>query len=209
LRRARQKESHNDRRDRQDDAMNGKIGVKEGSRYAGVLAVTAAVAVLSAACGGSANPPAGPASGGSARYQQALAYSRCMRAHGVPNFPGPDAAGNIIQHVGNGQPSGNGPAEQAADNTCHHLLPGGGAGNPGTQRRIVTQLLRLAGCMRTHGEPNFPDPTVSKAPANGNTVALPGNITLGLGAAGIDVRSPRFQAAERACRSLLPAHVSF
>jgi len=189
--------------------MNGNRGSRRtayrGSRHAGHLAVTAAVAVLATACGGGASSPAGSASGGPARYQQALAYSACMRSHGVPGFPDPDAAGNIIQHVAAGQPSGNTPQEQKADNTCHHLLPGGGASSTGTQRRTVTRLLKLATCMRTHGVPNFPDPTVSSAPARANTVSLPGNITLGLGSAGVDIKSRQFQAAERACRSLTPA----
>ena len=193
--------------------MNGDTGGNRGPRragyrgswHAGYLAVTAAAAVLVAACGGGSPSPAGSVSGGSARYQQALAYSECMRSHGVPNFPGPDAAGNIIQHVAAGQPSGNTPQEQKADDTCHHLLPGGGASNTGTQRRTVTRLLKLAACMRAHGEPNFPDPTVSSAPAGADTVSLPGNITLGLGSAGVDIKSRQFQAAERACRSLTPA----
>jgi hypothetical protein len=193
--------------------MNGDTGGNGGSRrarhqgspHAGYLAVTAAVAVLATACGGGAPSSAGSVSGGSGRYQQALAYSECMRSHGVPNFPDPDAAGNIIQHVAAGQPGGNTPQEQKADNTCHHLLPGGGAGNTGTQRRTVTRLLKLATCIRAHGVPNFPDPTVSNAPAGGDTVSLPGNVTLGLGSAGVDLHSRQFQVAERACRSLTPA----
>ena len=174
---------------------------------AGLVAVAAAAAVLAAGCGAAApgSSSGGSAAGGSARYQQALAYSECMRAHGVPDFPDPDASGNIVQHVSGGQPPDNGPRAQAADSTCHHLLPGGGAGRPGVQRRIVNELLRLATCMRAHGEPNFPDPTVSSAPSGSDSVSLPGNITLGLGAAGISVSSPRFQAAARACRSLTPS----
>jgi hypothetical protein len=183
--------------------MNGDTGGNEGPRRAGLLAVTAAAAVLAAACGGSASPAAGPVSGGSARYQQALAYSACMRAHGVPNFPDPDAAGNIIQHVTHGQPPGNGPRAQAADNTCRHLLPGGGASSTAPSR-VISQLLKLARCMRAHGEPDFPDPTTSSSPGKANSVSLPGNITLPLGAAGINVNSAQFQAAARACESLAP-----
>jgi hypothetical protein len=204
----------------EDEAMNDDPAGNRGTRRsghaavtregtaavtrAGLVAVTAAAAVLVAACGGSAAPPAGPAAGGSARYQQALAYSRCMRGHGVPDFPDPDAAGNIIQHVTSGQPPDNGPRAQAADNICHHLLAGGGAPNSGASRRIVSQLLRLAGCMRGHGEPNFPDPTVSGTSPKGTDVSLPGGITLGLAAAGIDVGSAQYQAAEQACRALAP-----
>jgi hypothetical protein len=184
--------------------MNGDTGGNEGPRRAGLLAVTAAAAVLAAACGGGAIPPPGSASGGGARYQQALAYSECMRAHGVPGFPDPDASGNIIQHVTHGQPPDNGPRAQAADNTCHHLLAGGGRNNPAVSRRVISQLLKLARCMRAHGEPNFPDPAVSAAPAKANSASLPGNITLPLGAAGINVNSAQFRAAERACRALAP-----
>jgi len=173
---------------------------------AGLVAVAAAAAVLAAGCGAAApgSSSGGSAAGGSARYQQALAYSECMRAHGVPNFPDPDAAGNIVQHVSGGQPPDNGPRAQAADSTCHHLLSGGGTGSPAVQRRIVSELLRLARCMRAHGEPNFPDPTVGGTPPAGNDVSLPGNITLGLAAAGIDVNSARYQTAGHACRSLAP-----
>jgi hypothetical protein len=190
--------------------MNGdnrgpqRHGRNRGPQRAGLAAVTAAAAALAAACGGGATPPAGPAAGGPARYQQALAYSRCMRAHGVPDFPDPDASGNIIQHVSGGQPPDNGPRAQAADSTCHHLLPGGGAGGPGVQRRIVNELLQLARCMRAHGEPDFPDPTVGGTPGKGNNLSLPGNITLGLAGAGIVMSSARFRAAEHACRSLAP-----
>jgi len=177
------------------------------ARVAAIIVMAAAAQLVAACSGGPSSTGSGgsPNAGGSANSPSALAFSRCMRSHGVPNFPGPDAAGNIIQHVAAGQPTGNTPQEQKADDTCHHLLPGGGTSNTGTQRRTVTRLLKLAACMRAHGEPNFPDPTVSSAPAGADTVSLPGNITLSLGSAGIDTKSPQFQAAQRACRSLLPA----
>lgn len=50
---------------------------------------------------------------------------------------------------------------------------------------------RFSVCMRSHGLPTFPDP-------NGQGV-----IQLGSGS-GLDPRSPQFQAAQRACRKLLP-----
>jgi hypothetical protein len=183
--------------------MNDHTAGNGNSRRAGLLAVMTAVAVLAAACGGSASPPAGPAAGGSKRYQQALAYSQCMRAHGVPNFPDPEPDGNIVQHVSGGQPPDNGPRAQAADKTCHHLLTGGGANSTGGPGRIG-QLLRLAQCMRAHGEPDFPDPTVSSRPPTGNSIALPGNVTFDLGSAGISVNSAQFRAAARACKPLAP-----
>ena len=184
--------------------MNDDTAGNGNSRRAGFLAVMTAVAVLATACGGSASPPGGPAAGGSKRYQQALAYSQCMRAHGVANFPDPQPNGNIVQHVTSGQPPDNGPRAQAADKICHHLLTGGGATATGGSRRNIDRLLRLARCMRAHGEPNFPDPTVSSRPPTGNSISLPGNVTFDLGSAGINVNSAQFQAAERACKSLAP-----
>jgi hypothetical protein len=47
--------------------------------------------------------------------------------------------------------------------------------------------------MRSHGLPTFPDPK-----------ELPGGIGLQLGGAGIDHNSPQFQAAQKACQSLMP-----
>jgi hypothetical protein len=47
----------------------------------------------------------------------------------------------------------------------------------------------FARCMRAHGDPGFPDPTVSG-----------GNV----GIRGLDPKSPQFQTAETACRSLSP-----
>lgn len=183
--------------------MSNDSGARAARRVPALVAVTAAATVLVAACG-SAAPPPGPVAGGSARYRQALAYSRCMRTHGAPDFPDPDASGNIIQHSSGGQAPDSGPRAQAADGTCHHLLPGGGVPSTAAARRTVSRLLRLAACMRAHGEPDFPDPTVGTAPSGSDSVSIPGNITLSLGAAGITVGSPRFQTAARACRSLTP-----
>jgi hypothetical protein len=50
---------------------------------------------------------------------------------------------------------------------------------------------KFAACMRSHGVPNFPDPSSG------------GNITVGPGS-GIDPSSPKFRAAESTCQKLLP-----
>lgn len=68
--------------------MNNKTGGNRGLRRAGALAAMAPVAVLAAACGGSASP-----SQSAPTYVQVLALAKCMRSHGVPNFPDPDASG--------------------------------------------------------------------------------------------------------------------
>jgi hypothetical protein len=52
---------------------------------------------------------------------------------------------------------------------------------------------KFAACMRSHGEPNFPDP-------NGQGV-----MTFGAND-GIDPGSPKFHSAQEACQKLLPKH---
>jgi hypothetical protein len=172
--------------------MNNDNARNQGLRRPGLLPVITAVAVLATACGGSNAPSS--ASGGSARYQEALAYSKCMRGHGVPDFPDPDAAGSIIQSAHPGQQADtNSSVAQAADNACRHLLPGGGNSNSAGFNRAVQQDLKVAQCMRAHGEPDYPDPKVS-----------PGFIDIGLGHTTINQNSPQFKASERACKSLIP-----
>jgi hypothetical protein len=169
--------------------MNNDYGGNPGSRRAGLLAVVAVLATATA-CGGRA-PSAGPGSEGPTG--QMLAYSQCMRAHGVPDFPDPDAAGNIQLAPGNPDDPLNSSQEQVANETCRHLLPGGGASSSGTRadRPTASQLLKLAQCMRAHGVPSFPDPTGS-----GGSIALPTSL---------DFNSPQFKDAARACKPLIPA----
>jgi hypothetical protein len=156
-----------------------------------------AAAVLAAACGGSASSSVS-AAGGSGT-QKMLAYSECMRSHGVPDFPDPNASGNIQVTPGSPSDPINSPQEQVANNICRHLEPGGGETNPAAAQQALSQDLKIASCMRKNGMPNFPDPTVTNV--NGGQ-----NVTLGLAKAGItNFSSPQFQAAERACKSLIPA----
>jgi hypothetical protein len=55
------------------------------------------------------------------------------------------------------------------------------------------QALRYSACMRSHGVPKFPDPQFS---AGSSRIKIGGN--------GIDPRAPAFQAAQKACASVLP-----
>ena len=67
-----------------------------------------------------------------AAFQANLAFARCIRAHGVPNFPEPTNSSESFHirssesfHI-SGHPNGkvNGPMAQAV-NACKHLLPPG------------------------------------------------------------------------------------
>ena len=166
-----------------NDIING--GRDRRRAGAGILAAAlAGIAVLAGACGGGA--PTGTGSGnGQTPYQQALAYARCMRAHGDPGFPDPNSQG-LFPHPA-------GPQYQSASRACGHLLPS----QPLTaaqKQEHVSQALKFAACMRSHGVPSFPDPTI-----------VQGGTAVGLNPPrGVDWNSPQFQAAVQACRKLEP-----
>ncbi len=66
-----------------------------GRRAAPIIAALAGVACLAAGCSSSPASPAGKSSPGDAGAK-ALAYSKCMRSHGVPDFPDPSINGNSV-----------------------------------------------------------------------------------------------------------------
>jgi hypothetical protein len=69
---------------------------------------------------------------------------------------------------------------------------GGGGGGAPSKGNPVAHALAFVNCMRTHGEPNMPDPV-----AEGRTV----HITVGSGS-GVDPNSRQFHAAFNACKHL-------
>jgi hypothetical protein len=128
-------------------------------------------------------------------YQDALAYAGCMRSHGHPNFPAPEMVNNArTQEIGIGQGVDlTGPQYRSANKICKSLLPNSGGGPSQTQvQQQLAKDLKFSKCMRSHGLPTFPDP---KASSSGLSIGP---------APGIDINSPKFQAAQKACRSLMP-----
>ncbi|HET8841657.1 MAG TPA: hypothetical protein VFN35_09330 [Ktedonobacteraceae bacterium] len=83
---------------------------------------------------------------------------------------------------------------------CACSLPGSGANNggqptpsssPTTGTRSTSGItVAFAECMRSHGVPNFPNPTNNSAPLGPDS--------------GIDPTSPSFRQALQACKSLAP-----
>jgi hypothetical protein len=126
----------------------------------------------------------------------ALAFSRCMRSHGVPDFPDPDTNGGIT--INSGGPGGknlgpNAPAFKAAQKACQSLAPGGGALTPAEKARMRAQGLEMAKCMRAHGILDFPDPNAD----GGLQIEMkPGS--------DLAPNSPTFQAAQKACQPSRP-----
>jgi hypothetical protein len=121
-------------------------------------------------------------------------FASCMRSHGEPNFPDPNAQGVLSISSSSGiDPST--PQFQSAQRACSKYLPNGGQPpSPAQQAKMQQQALRFSACMRAHGVPKFPDPQFG----NGKI-----GIRIGPGT-GIDPRSPQFQAAQKACQSELP-----
>jgi hypothetical protein len=143
------------------------------AQTAAAIITAAVLALLVAACSGSPSSTGSggsPAARGSANSSSLVGYSRCMRSHGVPNFPDPTSSGQLpktdaqILGVSSSQ-------LQTARAACQHLLPTGGSlqqqegqcmqnsdCSPALVQQMMNADLKLARCMRTHGMPNFPDP---------------------------------------------------
>jgi hypothetical protein len=119
------------------------------------------IALLISACGSST--PTGTAGtggdGSSAKAGKAVRFARCMRDHGISEFPDPPASGSFtIDEIANGSSlNTNTPAFTQALSACRGLEP---AGFTGTKRSSQQQkaALEFAACMRRNGVPDFPDP---------------------------------------------------
>lgn len=151
---------------------------------------TVGLALLAAACG-SGPSSGGPGGSAAASVSPGLAYARCMRAHGVPDWPDPGSSG--IEPASTKQIAASSPRFPAAQAACVHLLPNGGQQ---TQAQILADqrnAVRFAGCMRSHGVPNWPDPTIR--PDGAPQFNAP--------AAGVDLSSRLVMATAQKCQSLL------
>jgi hypothetical protein len=168
------------------------------ARPAAVITVMAAAALLAAACGGSPSPTGSgsPNAGGSAN-SRALAYSRCVRSHGVPDFPDPDSNGQIpkeaviraLRRLSDSR-------AMAATNACANLNPAG-SGGPTLTAQEQQDYLKAAACMRSHGITNFPDPTF---PGGRVSLSIPSSI---------DTKSRQFTQAAQTCTKLIPAGLPY
>jgi hypothetical protein len=157
------------------------------------VAVVASAAALTAC--GSSNSAGTGGSKAAAVHNQFVAFSVCMRSHGVPNFPDPSNGGIRIGPGTGLNPRS--PAFQAAQTACQKLLPGGGPGHARPQDG--PRLLKLAQCMRAHGVTSFPDPIPfqGNGPPTGHVLVIDGyEFKLG---PGLDPMSPAFQNAMQAC----------
>ena len=152
--------------------------------------VLCALAVV--ACGSSHKSASGHRS-------QFLAFSECMRAHGVTNFPDPGPRGGIDLSASSGiNPIS--PSFKAAQGSCSKLLPGGGPGAQKPTERDKTLMLHVSECMRRHGVTGFPDPTLTppSSPAGYSAVLDRGGVIIAVPNT-INLQSPVYEQAAKVC----------
>ena len=192
--------------------MNDSSGVLRWPRRAGprppgtaaAIIAAAVLALLAAACSSGSPSSAGsggsPNAGGSADSQRALAYSRCMRSHGVPKYPDPGSSNELPNGLPKVDPQRLGVSSsqyQAAQRACAHLLPNGGQMTQAQSQRDLRAMLRFARCMRSHGVPNWPDPSNGSAGWGFNLVHVHG----------FDPNSPQVDNKMSECARQLPAGI--
>jgi hypothetical protein len=174
---------------------------RRARRVMSVISGLAAAALLATGC--SPDPPqAGVASLGSGAHpnrsasgtntgtRSALAYSRCMRTHGIKDFPDPNGDGELQLEVHPG--SDMDPANatyKAADATCKPLLPAAQK----APAELKAKTLKYAQCMRSHGISDFPDPS---ADGGLRIQSVPGS--------DLDPNNPQYKKADAACKKYLP-----
>ena len=127
---------------------------------------------------------------GATALAEAVAYSQCIRSHGVANFPDPvqtPSGGYGYRTVGIDP---NSASFQGALQACKALpSPWNSTGqqlSPAQQQA----WLNWAQCIRAHGLPDFPDPTFSGSEVHDS---------------GVGQSSPQLQQAMDACKSQRPS----
>lgn len=167
------------------------------SRLSAVLA-TAAAATALVACG-SSKSPTGVAAGERADERQNEAklaeFAKCMREHGVEAKTSSGAGGQGLE-IGAKGSTGRQTLERA-QRACKQYQPQPKKVNVSPQEQVAQEeaVLKFARCMREHG-------VIVHASASS------GNVQINVGGAGAsgspNPESPSFQAAQKACQSLLP-----
>ena len=177
-----------------------------GSSSPGVAHLSSTNSASHATSEGAGASPESPAS-----LQQAMvAYAKCMRASGVPNFPDPNAGGGFVLHARAGII--NSPSFKAAQAKCRNLLPDGGPGSgsgPPPSQQTLARFLKIARCMRQHDVSDFPDPRTTVPPnplASGIREISDIEGVILLFPRTIDQQSPVFTQAAAACGFPLHNH---
>jgi hypothetical protein len=187
-------------------------------RWAALAAALISISLPLAACGGG-SPASSPgvagsdspsktstqAGSGGSQKKSALAFSKCMRAHGIVDFPDPNSNGQIQLGLkpGSKDLTPDSPRFQEAQQACGSLMPGPSASE---QRAQYAQTLEFAKCMRAHGVSNFPDPQPPSANGAPQVQSQKGPSEQG---SMPDPNSSQFQSAQESCKQYQPGGTSF
>ena len=119
----------------------------------------ALLALISAGCGSNTPSKTGIAgstgTGGSKKLSaqdKAVKFAECIRGHGVPHFPDPNAKGEFIFGI-DVSPA----VWQKAVDACKDLQPPGSLSGKRSPKQ-QSAALRFAQCIRDNGVKDFPDP---------------------------------------------------
>jgi hypothetical protein len=118
-----------------------------------------------------------------------------VRSHGVPDYPDPDSSGQIPKITSGQQVGVSDSRLNAAQGACQGLWPYQ-ALTQTQQRQQLTDDLKFAQCMRSHGLPNFPGPTNSDGHVE---------FVISVSRDGFDPHSPQILAKAHECEHVLPA----
>jgi hypothetical protein len=160
-----------------------------------VIAIIAAAGLflLAAACGSSSTSSTASA-GAAATASTGVAFTQCMHSHGIPDYPAPDASGQL-QKIVSGQQVGVSDATfHSASTACQSLWPYQ-ALTPAQQQQELAEDLKFAQCMRAQGLPKFPDPTATQ----GRVLFV-----INTSQDGFDPHSAQVLAKARHCEDVLP-----
>lgn len=157
-----------------------------------IVGSVAVLALLGAGCGSTAHSSGSqgmtralPASASEAAA--ALKASRCMRAHGVPNWPDPILGGHFgfLAFSGVNRYTPQYKAAFAYCTTRYHIFKH--ISTPAQIAQSNAEAVKFSACMRSHGAADCPDPDGEGA------IDLPSDTY---------ESSPKVQRAEAACKSL-------
>jgi hypothetical protein len=179
------------------------------ARTVAAIIATATLILLAAACssspsstgsGGSSTGSGGSSNAGASANSPLLTFAQCMRSHSVPNFPDPQPGASNAKFPGAQQLGVSSSEYQRAENDCEHLLPAGSGDQfPAAELPLLLSGMRMfSQCVRSHGVPNWPDPTVDPQGRPGFNL---------VGIRGLNSDSPQVQAVLNECQHLLPAQL--